>query len=177
MDAHTDQVVVQVKFKVKDVLRYNMWVALKNNINKGMLVLGLILLGTYFYKMFYRTVSLDIFIATHVLLLIVPIMIFILIPWRVWKITLTQMQMEAFALGVEYTFSTQKIILDLGNKKDEISWDIFIKIVETPKDFRLFVDNIRAQILPKHNFTTEQLAIFKEVAIQATKEDICTFLN
>ena len=169
------QLAVDIKFKVRDILRYNMWVALKSTVNKIMICLGIIIGGVYVYKLFNRTVALDIFIANNILLLLVPGMIFLLIPWRVWKITLSQMQMPAFAFGVKYTFTSDKIILDLGNTKDEMSWDLFIEIIETKKDLRFFVDPVRAQLIPKHNLTKEQLDLLKHIAVHACKSGICKF--
>ncbi len=176
MNDETDkQLIVDVNFKVRDVLRYNMWVAFRSIANKVALLLGIILLALYVYKMINRTAALDVFIASNVLLLIIPIMIFLLIPWRVWKITLSQMQMPAFAFGVKYTFLPKSIILDLGTTKDEMPWDLFIEIAETKNDLRFFVDRVRAHLIPKHNLTKEQLDQFKCIATQATKIGVCKF--
>lgn len=166
---------VSVKFKVRDVLRYNMSVMFKSTINKVILLIGLLLVGFYIYKLLNRRVTLDLFIAQNIVLLLVPVMIFVLIPWRVWKITILQMQVPAFAFGVTYTFLHDKIILDLGDTKDEIAWHTFIKIVETKNDIRFFVDEVRAQIIPKHNLTKEQMSLFKTIAAEAVQKGVCRF--
>ncbi|WP_069997295.1 YcxB family protein [Cellulosilyticum sp. I15G10I2] len=174
-EAIDQQLLINVEFKVKDVLRYNMWVVFRGIANKVIMLLGVVLLGVYIYKMINRTVTLDIFITSHVLLLLVPVMIFLLIPWRTWKITLTQMQTPAFAFGVKYTFLLDKIILDLGTTQDEMPWDLFIEIVETKYDLRFFVDEVNAQLIPKHNLTKAQLEQFKRIASQATEMGVCKF--
>lgn len=171
----SEMLTVDIKFKLMDILRYNLSVMLKSTINKVMLLAGLFLSGLYFYKMIHREVALDLFFAHNIVLLLVPVMIFLLIPWRVWKITLTQMQVPAFAFGVIYTFSVDKIILDVGEAQEEMSWDTFIKIMETQKDFRFFVDPIRAQLIPKHNLTKEEIRLIKTIAEKAAKKGTCHF--
>jgi len=93
-----------------------------------------------------------------------------MIPWRVWKITLSQMQMPSFAFGVKYVFSKDIITLCVGENAEDIKWDTFKEIVETSKDFRFFVDKVRAQIIPKHNLDVNELNMFKSIIKEASKE-------
>lgn len=148
---------LDVKFKVKDVLRYNLSVARKNIVNCIVMGFGALVLIYYFYKMFTSLERLDIFVAKNIMLLVVPLLIFAMIPWKVWQITLTQMQQPAFAYGVSYTFSKNYILLDIGEASEEMPWDLFVKIVETKHDFRFYINNVSAQIIPKHNMSKEQL--------------------
>lgn len=152
-----------IKFKLKDVLRYNTSVASKNIVNCIVMAVGVGVLAYFFYKMFTTGERVDVFVANHIVLLLVPILIFVMIPWRVWKITATQMQQPAFAYGVTYTFSPGHIVLDIGEASEEMSWDIFVKVVETKYDFRLYVNAISAQIIPKHNMSKEQLETLREI--------------
>ncbi len=154
---------LDVKFKVKDVLRYNLSVAGKNIVNCIVLGIGALVLIFFFYKMFTSSERVDVFIAKNVMLLIVPVLIFVMIPWRVWQITLSQMQQPAFAYGVNYTFSKENIVLDIGEASEAMPWDLFVKIVETKHDFRFYINQISAQIIPKHNMTPEQLQLLKEM--------------
>ena len=154
---------LDVKFKVKDVLRYNLSVARKNIVNCIVMAFGLGVLVYFFYKMFTTGERIDIFFARHIVLLIVPLLVFLMIPWRVWKITLTQMQQPAFAYGVTYTFSKEHIVLDTGEASEEVAWDVFMKIVETKHDFRLYDNPISAQIIPKHNMNGEQLQALRNI--------------
>lgn len=154
---------LDVKFKVKDVLRYNLSVARKNTVNCIVMGFGALVLIYYFYKMFTSPERLDIFVAKNIMLLVVPLLIFAMIPWKVWQITLTQMQQPAFAYGVNYTFSKNHILLDIGEASEEMPWDLFVKIVETKHDFRFYINNVSAQIIPKHNMSKEQLEALRQM--------------
>lgn len=164
---------LEVKFKLKDVLRYNTSVASKNIVNDIVLGIGGAVLIFFFYKMFTTTERLDIFISKNITLLLVPILIFVLIPWRVWQITASQMQLPAFAYGVKYVFSKEHILLDIGEASEEMPWDLFVSIVETKHDFRFYVNKVSAQIIPKHNMTEEQLVTLRQMIKAATKPGIC----
>jgi len=158
---------LDIKFKVKDVLRYNLSVARKNIVNCIVLGLGGLVLIYFFYKMFTTPERLDVFVAKNVMLLVVPLLIFVMIPWKVWQITLSQMQQPAFAYGVNYTFSTEHILLDIGEASEEMSWDLFVKIIETKHDFRFYINEISAQIIPKHNMSAEELQMLKAIIKEA----------
>lgn len=164
---------LDVKFKLKDVLRYNTSVAMKNIVNDIVLGIGVAVLIFFFYKMCTTTERLDVFISKNITLLLVPILIFVLIPWRVWQITASQMQLPAFAYGVKYVFSKEHILLDIGEASEEMSWDLFVNIVETKHDFRFYVNKVSAQIIPKHNMTKEQLETLREMIRTATKPGVC----
>lgn len=161
---------LSVKFKVKDVLRYNMSVAGKNKVNQLVLGVGGLTLLYFFYKMFVTTERLDVFIAKNIVLLIVPVLIFVMIPWRVWTITLAQMQTPAFSQGVSYTFEQTGILLDIGEASEEMPWDVFVRIVETKHDFRFYVNQISAQIIPKHNLTKQQLEMLRSIIKEAASD-------
>lgn len=158
---------LDIKFKVKDVLRYNLSVAIKNIVNCMVLGLGGLVLIYFFYRMFTTPERLDVFIAKNVMLLVVPLLIFMMIPWKVWQITLSQMQQPAFAYGVKYIFSKEHIVLDIGEASEEMSWDLFVKIIETKHDFRFYINQVSAQIIPKHNMTEEELQILKGIIKEA----------
>lgn len=158
---------LDVKFKVKDVLRYNWSVARKNLVNCIVLGIGVLVLVYYFYKMFTSPERLDIFIAHNIMLLVVPLLIFVTIPWKVWQITVGQMQQPAFAYGVNYTFTKNSILLDIGEASEEMPWDLFVKIVETKHDFRFYINSVSAQIIPKHNMSGEQLEMLRKMIKEA----------
>lgn len=161
---------LDVRFKVSDVLRYNASVARKNIVNCVVMAFGLGVLVYFFYKMFTTGERIDVFFARNIVLLLVPVLIFLMIPWRVWKITLTQMQQPAFAYGVNYTFSEENIVLDLGEASEEMAWDVFVKVIETKHDFRFYVNQVSAQIIPKHNMTNEQLEKLREIIRKAAPD-------
>lgn len=154
---------LDVKFKVKDVLRYNMSVAWKNLLNKILMVIGVLVAIYFVYQMCTTDMGWDVYLSQHIIILLVPILIFALIPWRVWQVTVAQMQMKQFAYGVTYEFTKDSVHLDLGEDQDTVSWDVFVKVVETKHDFRLYMNAVSAQIIPKHNLTNEQIKAFREV--------------
>lgn len=162
---------LDVKFRFKDVFRYNVSVATKNIVNDIVMAMGVFVLIFFFYKMATATEGIDVYISRNIALLLVPILIFVLIPWRVWKITATQMQLPAFAYGVRYEFSNEHIVLDLGEESEAMPWDLFVNIIETKNDFRLYVNKVSAQIIPKHNLTNEELDILRNIIKESTTSD------
>ena len=162
---------LDVKFKFKDVFRYNVSVATKNIVNDIVMAIGLFVLIFFFYKMTITTEGIDVYISKNITFLLVPILIFVLIPWRVWKITATQMQLPAFAYGVRYEFSGDNIVLDLGEESEAMPWDLFVNIIETKNDFRLYVNKVSAQIIPKHNLGKDELDTLREIIKSSTTTD------
>lgn len=158
---------MDIKLKVGDVLRYNLWVAYRSIVSKGMLVLGIGLLGWLGYKVTINTGRLDVFISQNILWIMLAIFILIATPFKVWTITATQMQSPIFSGVTKYIFSVESIYLQVGELEDTVSWDTYIRIVETSKDFRFFVDKVQAQILPKHNMNKTQIETLKQFIKQA----------
>ena len=168
------ELTLDVKFKVKDVLRYNMSVALKSLLNKIVMLIGILVVVYFFYKMFTAEVGWDVYISQNIIILLVPILIFALIPWRVWQVTISQMQMKHFAYGVTYVFTKESVSLDIGEEQDTVSWDAFVKVVETRHDFRLYMNAISAQIIPKHNLNKTQIEAFREIIKSAKAPEAYT---
>ena len=158
---------IDIKLKVADVLRYNLWVAYRSIVSKSMLVLGIGLLGWLIYKVTTNTGRLDVFISQNILWIMLAVFILIATPFKVWTITATQMQSPIFSGATKYIFSAESIYLQVGELEDTVSWDTYIKIVETNKDFRFFVDKVQAQILPKHNMNKAQIETLKQFIKQA----------
>lgn len=161
---------IQVKLKIGDVLRYNMYIAYKSLFSKILTLVGIGLLGFFFYKMSVRTVTLDIFISQNFIWLMVPILLLVVKPWKVWTITATQMQSPIFSGVSYYEFSLEGIKLKVGDLEDIVPWETYSQIVETSKDFRFFVDSVQAQIVPKHNLSKEQIESLKQL-IKATNPE------
>lgn len=161
---------VQVKLRLKDVLRYNMYVAYRSVFSKVMTGVGVALLVYFFYKLATRTVSLDLFIATNFLWIMLPVLLLVVKPWKVWTITATQMQSPIFSGTSYYCFKEQGISLKVGDLEDTVPWETYVKIVETKHDFRFFVDAVQAQIVPKHNMTKTQMVDLR-VLIEASNPE------
>lgn len=162
-----NKVELNIKLKVGDVLRYNLWVAYRSVVSKGLLVLGVGLLGWLTYKVTVNTGRLDVFISQNILWIMLAIFILIATPFKVWTITATQMQSPIFSGVSKYIFTAESIYIQVGELEDTVSWDTYIKVVETGKDFRFFVDKVQAQILPKHNMNNEQVKVLRDLVKQA----------
>lgn len=161
---------LQIKLKVKDVLRYNLWVAYRSIVSKLMLILGVGLTGWLIYKVSVNTDRLDVFISQNIIWIVLAVFILIATPFKVWTITATQMQAPIFSGVSKYIFTKENIYMQVGELEDTVSWDTYIKIVETNKDFRFFVDKVQAQIFPKHNMTAEQITVLKALIKEARDE-------
>lgn len=161
---------LDVKFKVQDVLRYNISVARKSIVNCIVMLIGIGTVIYFFYKICTTNERLDIFLAHHMVLLVVIVLIFVMIPGRIWKITIAQMQLPAFAYGVTYLFTKDNIVLKIGEESEAIDWKTFVKIVETNHDFRFYVNKVSAQIIPKHNLSATELRQLRQI-IKAVASD------
>ena len=168
-------VAVNIKFKVADVLRYNMYVAYKSIVSKGMVVVGIALLVWLGYKFATRpaTTPLDLFIAQNIVLIVLPIFILIATPLKVWKITALQMQTPVFAKGATYHFFVDGIDMKIEGMEDRVPWETYCRIQETKKDFRFFVDKVQAQLVPKHNMTADQITDLRAIIRAANPAELC----
>lgn len=163
MDKQHEYVDINTKLKISDVLRYNMHIAYRSVFNKLIFLIGIGLVGYMVYKFMTRTTPVDLFISQNILFIMLPIFILIATPWKVWNITASQMQSPIFSEGAKYIFYPDKIYIKAGELEDEVPWATYIRIVETKKDFRFFVDKVQAQIIPKHNMTSGQITRLKEL--------------
>lgn len=163
---------IDIKYKIADVFRYNLYVAYQSIVSKLMVVVGLLLIGALCYRFYNRITTLDVFISQNIIFIILPIFILIATPWKVWTITALQMQTPAFSQGAAYIFYVDKIHMEAGTLSDDVPWETYSRIVETKKDFRFFVDKVQAQIIPKHNMTTSQQNHLKDLIKKANPESI-----
>lgn len=173
-DQLKDPLELNVKCKVSDVFRYNMYIAYQSIVSKLMVVVGLLLIGFFIYRYTVRITTLDVFIAQNIVFIILPIFILIATPWKVWNITALQMQAPVFMQGVTYTFYIDKIHLKTSEMEDDVPWETYSRIVETKNDFRFFVDRVQAQIIPKHVMTKEEQEALKALIKEANPEAIYT---
>lgn len=171
MDNNQKHVDIDTKLKVADVFRYNMHIAYKSVFSKVVLLVGVGLLGLLVYKFMTRTTPIDLFISQNILFIMLPIFILIATPWKVWNITANQMQSPIFANGAKYIFYTDKIYIKAGELEDEVPWTTYIRMIETRKDFRFFVDKVQAQIVPKHNMTEEQIKALRALIKEANPKE------
>ena len=166
----TKELKLDVKMKVSDVWRYNVWVAYRTVFSKVLVAIGFGILGWFLYKLATNTGRLDLFFADNIIWLILIFFILLAKPFKIWNITATQMQSPVFSGTTNYVFSKENIYLKVGELEDTVSWDTYIRIIETKKDFRFFVDAVQAQIIPKHNMSKEQIQALKTL-IKETKSE------
>lgn len=154
----TNELAVKVKMKISDVLRYNLWVGYRTLFSKILVIVGLGIVAWLGYKFTQNAGRIDLFFADNIIWIILAVFILIGKPFKIWNITASQMQSPVFSGTTEYVFSKEDIYLKVGELEDTVSWDTYIRIVETGKDFRFFVDPVQAQILPKHNMDQATIA-------------------
>lgn len=152
---------LDVKFQIKDIWRYNMYIAYRTVFSRLVVVAGLTLVAWLIYKGMNRTVTLDVYLSQNILYIALAILMLVTKVWRIWTITATQMQSPIFSGKTHYRFSQTAIYMQVSDLEDTVSWETYAKIVETKHDFRLFVDEVQAQIIPKHNMTNDQLEAFR----------------
>lgn len=162
-----EKLTLNVKFRTKDVLRYNLSVARKSVVNCIVMLIGIGSIVYVLWRLFLTNERLDVFIAHNIVFILVAVLIFSMIPGRVWKITASQMQLPAYANGVTYIFSKENLVLKIDLEREIIDWSVFIKILETRHDFRLYVNKVSAQIIPKHNLNPEQLKQLRQILKEA----------
>ncbi|MDA3734209.1 YcxB family protein [Niameybacter massiliensis] len=164
----TNELTVKIKMKISDVWRYNVWVGYRTWFSKILVVIGLGILGWIGYQFTQNTGRIDLFFADNIIWIIAAALLLIGKPFKIWNITASQMQSPVFSGTTEYVFSKENIYLKVGELEDTVSWDTYVRIVETGKDFRFFVDPVQAQLLPKHNMDSETVAKLREL-IKAAK--------
>lgn len=163
---------LNVKFKISDVWRYNIYIAYKNTLSRVMLIAGLGLIVGLIYKGITRTVTFDIFLSHNIIYITLAILLVVTKPWRVWTITATQMQSPIFSGITQYVFTTESISMKVSDLEDTVPWTTYQSIVETNHDFRLFVDRVQAQIIPKHNMTREQIQSLRGIIQAANPKEV-----
>jgi hypothetical protein len=162
---------IQVKCKVNDIFRYNLWVGYKSFLNKVIAIVGLGLIVYFLYGAINTTSTLDVFVAQNLLVLLLGLFLVVGKPLNIWKITMMQMQTPALAKGTTYVFSAENISLSLGDLSEEIKWDVYTKIVETKNDFRFFVSQVEAQLIPKHMINEAQMKQLRALIKEALPEE------
>lgn len=141
---------IKTKLRFKDGLRYNLYVAYNTTLNYIFLLLSIVSLGMFAYNIISSDASLDVRFAQSFMLLIPPFIFFVTIPVKVWKATVTLLENPVLKDEVVYIFSQEKIIFETSQGEADVAWDSYMRIVETKHDFRLLMDKVQAQIIPKY---------------------------
>ena len=160
------------KLRFKDALRYNFYIAYSTTINRIFCILSIISLSMFIYNMSKGMISMDQRFAQSFPLLVAPFIFFIMIPIRVWKATGELIYSEVLKNEVKYTFTNEKIVLSTPKGEADIQWDQYVRIVETKWDFRLFMDKIQAQIIPKYSLNRNEIQILRNIISTSTDEKV-----
>ncbi|MGL4361795.1 MAG: YcxB family protein [Cellulosilyticaceae bacterium] len=171
IDAKAKQVKVDVRLHVKDVYRYNMYVAYQSKISKGILSVGVILGIWMLYSMITTEQRLDLFLSENIIWIVAAGFALVATPLKVWGITAQQMQSPIFSGTSNYIFQKENITLKVNDMEDIVPWETYQMIVETKNDFRFFVDKVQAQIIPKHNMTAETIQELREIIREANPKE------
>ena len=167
-----EKLAIDVKLQIKDVLRYNMYIAYKSWFSKIVLVVGVLLCGWMIYLFATTTKSLDVFISENIIMLMLSVFILIATPLKVWRITAAQMQSPIFSGVSHYEFTKESIYIRVNALEDTVTWNTYSYMMETNKDFRFFVDKVQAQIIPKHNMTTEEVSLLRKLIQEANPKEV-----
>ena len=159
---------IKTKLRFKDTLKYQAYIAFKSIGNIIFLNLSLISLGMFIYKMINGQDTLDVRFTQAFILLIPPFLFAINVPLRVWKETKSLLEKSVLKDEVIYIFSQDKITLKTTEAEADVKWDNYIRIVETSYDFRLFIDKVQAQIVPKYSLSTEEIKELRSIIKSAT---------
>lgn len=163
---------IDVKLQIKDVLRYNMYIAYKSWFSKLILVVGVGLGGWMIYQMATTTKRFDIFLSENILMIMLAIFILLATPLKVWRITATQMQSPIFSGVSHYEWTKDSIYIRINDLEDTITWNTYSYITETKKDFRFFVDKVQAQIIPKHNMSSAEVSVLRKLIQEANPKEV-----
>lgn len=158
-----NQLNLKIKLKIQDVLKYNLYVAYRSWFSRLIVLLGIGMCGYVVYQLTTTQERLDVFIAQHIVFIMLSVFILFSTPLKVWRITATQMQSPIFSGVSTYCFTPEAITIKVGDLEDTVQWSTYSRIVETTSDFRLFVDAVQAQILPKHNMTKEEINTLRQM--------------
>lgn len=163
---------IKTKLRFRDGLRYNLYVAYNTTLNYIFLVLSIVSLGMFIYNMIKSNASLDVRFAQSFMLLIPPFIFFVTIPVKVWKATVALIENRVLKDEVVYIFSKDKIILETSQGEAEVTWDSYVRIVETKYDLRLFMDKVQAQIIPKYSLEHTEIQGLRMIIKEAVNPKI-----
>ena len=177
MEQSKESLDIKVQLRIKDVLRYNMFVAYRSWVSKLILCVGIGVWIWLIYKIVTSPLRFDIFLSHNIMFIMLGIFIVLATPMKVWRITATQMQSPIFSGVSEYCFSEASIFIRINELEDTVSWNTYSFIRETKHDFRFFVDPVQAQIIPKHCMTAEEMCMLRALIKDANPKEVYKLLK
>lgn len=172
MEQSKESLSVKVQLRVKDVLRYNMFVAYRSWFSKLIVLVGVGIWVWLIYKIVTSPLRFDLFLSQNIIMIVLGVFIVLATPMKVWRITATQMQSPIFSGTSEYVFSKEDIFIRINELEDTVPWTTYSFIRETKHDFRFFVDPVQAQIIPKHCMNTDEQKILRKLISEANPKEV-----
>lgn len=163
---------IKTKLRFRDAFRYNLHIAFNSIVNYIFLIIGIISLGMFINNMVTLDTTMDVRFSQSFILLIPPFLFFVNVPVKVWKATTALLSNPILKEEVIYIFSAEKIAFQTSQGEDDITWDYYMRIVETNKDFRLFMDKAQAQIIPKYALDDQEIGQLRAIIRQAADPKI-----
>jgi len=75
---------------------------------------------------------------------------------------------SAFTKGkLKYNITDERLEITGEQYKSDLSWNLIPKVEETRDSFLVYMAKQNAHILPKRNFTNDEITIFKQIVQQA----------
>ena len=157
------QLEIKTKIRFKDAFRYNTYVAYRSTMTRIFVGLSILSMGVFVYNVINGAGRIDENFAQSFSLLIPPFILCVLIPTRVWRATKALLDSQILKDEVTYLFDQEKITLRTSQGEADIQWDSYVRIAETRHDFRFFMDQVQAQIIPKYSLTQEEIQKLKTI--------------
>lgn len=168
---------IKSKLRFKDGLRYNVSIASSKALNYVFLIVGLVSLGFFIYNMITANTTIDVRFSQSFVWLIPPFLFVANVPLGVWKATAALLKNPILKDEVLYILTKEKIVLETSQGEADVTWDQYIRIVETKHDFRLFMDRSQAQIIPKYSLEEEEIQGIRKIISEAVDPKIIKLLE
>lgn len=163
---------IKSKLRFRDGLRYNVSIACSKPLNYVFLIVGIASLGLFVYNMMTADTTMDVRFSQSFVLLIPPFLFFANVPVGVWKATAELLRNPILKDEVVYRLTKDKILLETSQGQAEVNWDSYTRIVESKHDFRLFMDRVQAQVIPKYSLDEEEIQAIRRIINEAVDPQI-----
>lgn len=163
---------IKTKLRFRDAFRYNLSIAFNSIINYIFLAIGIVSLGLFVKNMVTLNTTMDVRFSQSFVLLIPPFLFLVNVPIKVWKATTALLSNPILKDEVIYIFNTEEITFQTSQGEDRVTWDYYVRILETNNDFRLFMDKVQAQIIPKYSLDEKEIRQLRTIISEAVDPKI-----
>lgn len=163
---------IRTKLRFKEAFRYNLHIAFTNIINYIFLILGIIGLAMFVNNMMTMDASMDVRFSKSFVFLIPPFLFITNVPLRIWKESVKLLNNPILKDEVIYIFSKEDITFQTSQGEANTKWEDYVKIIETKHDFRLFMDRVQAQIIPKYSLNNQEIEQLRDIIKETANPQI-----